>query len=360
MYTWVPLLVLFAVYALDRACQVPRPVWWVTVLVAASLAFYSHILAALVVPVLVLWFLLRRDRHPCALKGGVAVLAGLVLPYLPLLRWQLPLLLQHRETGFPRYSLGQMVRMLVTGWSAGIYQGSWGGSTGLWVIVLAFASSVLIGLVGLATGRRRTRLAQLVIWLVLPVIGIWLISLTGPIFTDRYLIWCAPAFYMLSAVGLGTLRRRWPLLAISLLILLLSASLHGLLMQMAYPIKPQFERVVEVVASRREQTDLLLFQIPYNHYVYAFYAGGEPERWAEAPYTNWRLSDGRYRVGNTYVAQEMARIVGDARRVWLVYSEVALWDERELVKAWLDTTCRADESYYFVGVSLFLYTCAPR
>ena len=316
MYTWVPFLVLLACYALDRACQTSRLVWWGMVLVAASLAFYSHILTALLVPVLVLWFLLCRDRHPRALVGGMLVLAGLVLPYLPLLQWQLPLLLQQRETGFPRYSLEQMAQMLLTGWSAGIYQGSWGGEAGLWVIVTAFALLVWAGLVRLALSRR-VRLVQLGVWLILPLLAVWLVSLRSPIFTDRYLIWSAPAFYILGGVGLDALRRRWPSLAAVLLALLMLINLHGL-----------------------------------------FYADGDLGRWAEAPYTNWQLPDGRYQVGESYVTQEMARIVGDTQRVWLVYSEAALWDARELVKAWLDTTCRTDEAYYFTGVSLFLYRCA--
>ena len=357
MYTWVPFLVLLACYALDRACQTSRLAWWGVVLVATSLAFYSHILTALLVPVLVLWFLLCRDRHPRAVVGGVLVLAGLVLPYLPLLRWQLPLLLQQRATGFPRYSLGQMIQMLLTGWSGGIYQGRWGGDAGLWAIVAAFALLVSVGLVRLALSRR-VRLVQLGVWLILPLLAVWLVSLRSPIFTDRYLIWSAPAFYILGGVGLDALRRRWPSLAAVLLALLMIVNLHGLLMQMAHPIKPQFERVVEVIAARRGQDDLLLFQIPYNHHVYAFYADGDLGRWAEAPYTNWQLPDGRYQVGESYVTQEMVRIVGDTQRVWLVYSEVALWDARELVKAWLDTTCRTDEAYYFTGVSLFLYRCA--
>ena len=125
MYTWVPLLTALALYALLRACERPRAVRWVAVWGATTLAIYSHILAALLIPVLALWFLLYPRRQRRAWAGGLAVLAGLTLPYLPLLRWQSALALMPRETGFPHRTLGQMIATLLESWSAGVYQGPW-------------------------------------------------------------------------------------------------------------------------------------------------------------------------------------------------------------------------------------------
>ena len=42
--------------------------------------------------------------------------------------------------------------------------------------------------------------------------------------------------------------------------------------------------------------------------------------------------------------------------VWFVYSEVLLWDDRELVKAWLDEHGTLVEQQGYVGVELFYYT----
>jgi hypothetical protein len=80
------------------------------VVVATSFAFYSHILAALLIPVEILWFLLypRRDRY--AWRGGVLALALLTLPYLPLLKWQAGLAFTTRQTGFPNYTFGRWRR----------------------------------------------------------------------------------------------------------------------------------------------------------------------------------------------------------------------------------------------------------
>jgi len=114
MYTLLPALALLAIYGLRRALSPSkgRAVeggswrWWAVQVVATSLAFYSHILAALLVPVQVLlcfaWWPQARNQW----RGALVSLICLTLPYLPLVVWQAPLMLQARETGFHPYTLG--------------------------------------------------------------------------------------------------------------------------------------------------------------------------------------------------------------------------------------------------------------
>src|SRR5690606_5198954 len=45
------------------------------------------------------------------------------------------------------------------------------------------------------------RWGMILSWVLLPVISIYAISLRQPIFTDRYVIWIAPAVMMLVALG---------------------------------------------------------------------------------------------------------------------------------------------------------------
>ena len=281
----------------------------------------------------------------------------LTAPYLPLLGWQVALLGKQRETGFPAYTLGQMVQMLFSGWTVGIYQGDVAGC-GLTGYVAVFVGALaLFGGGWLAVLRERWRVVvRLAGWLLLPVVAIWVVSLRGPIFTDRYLIWSAPAFYVLVGAGLAAVwpSRRWGAVLLALPVVALNG--FGLYQQAARPLKPQFEPAVRYIESHRVPNDLVLFQIPYNHFV-AFYYAGEPlEPWAEAPFTNWRAPDGGYKVGAAYVDGEMAALVAGYDDVWLVYSEVALWDERELVKAWLDGHGTLADWHSFVGVDVYQYT----
>jgi len=365
MYAWVPMLALIALYALDRACRTPRAVLWLTVFLATTLAIYSHILAALLMPVLGLWFLWHPSRARQAWAGALVVAAGLTLPYLPLLRWQAALAWMPRETGFPRYNLGEMAMALLNGWSVGIRQGAWARQEVLIAAMFLYGGLTLLGLLG--SPRRsvdgRTvwrRVLSLVTWLLLPLLGIWLLSLRGPIFTDRYLIWSAPAFYMLVALGVDRLWRwhtgpAW--LALGLLTLL---SVHGLWVQATDPIKPEFAQAAATVDAGWAAGDLLLFQIPYNRLVYEVYGAARDDDVAEAPYTNWRDAGGDYLVDGAYVGRELRRLVANRDRIWLIYSEARLWDDRELVKGWLDTTYDLAGATHYVGVSVLLYVRPAR
>ena len=131
MYTWVPMLVLLALYALDRACR-PRTHlrggWKGGVVARGAGGDESGVL----------------QPHPrgAADSGGGGVVraasaspsSGLArwvgragaadVPYLPLLGWQVELLSQTRETGYPDYTLWQMVLVLFSGWTVGVYRGS--------------------------------------------------------------------------------------------------------------------------------------------------------------------------------------------------------------------------------------------
>ncbi len=360
MYAWMPMLVLLALYALERALTRPTWQWWSVVAGATTLAIYSHLLAALLIPVEVLWFFLHQDRDPRAWRGGVIVLASLTLPYLPLLRWQLPLLFQVRQTGFPPYTLWEMIGVLFNSWSTGML--TYVPRAVRWQMLYQafFGITFFIGLIGLLVRRQWHTLSKLTLWLTVPVLTLWLISLRGPIFTDRYLIWLSPAFYILVAQGislLGEHRRYLTALLLTAALLLDGSADYG---QAVTPIKPQFDRVAAYLTDHRQPDEPLVFQIPYNHYVTDYYLAHQSppqslDPWVAAPYTNWRLPDGSYRVGEGYVDEQMRTLLGAASRAWLIYSEVELWDDRELVKAWLDAHGTILTQEPFHGVTVYQY-----
>jgi 4-amino-4-deoxy-L-arabinose transferase-like glycosyltransferase len=359
MYTWVPALVLAALYAVDRLCRRGRWTWWIVAFVSTLLAIYSHILAALLLPVAGAWFLLRRRWRPPARVGlwiaGLALLMLLAILYRPLLSWQLPLAFQQRETGYASRTLAEMAQILISGWSTGIT--GWGQP---W-LTIGMAAVALTGSVSLFVRRRVRRLIALLIWLAGPLIAVWFVSLRGPIFTDRYLIWSAPAFYLLVGAGLDQIARwleRGPVDGLRFLLLVLLAFMLigdgvNLYRQVVRPIKPQFREATRYLYARRAPDALLLFQIPYNHIVVGYYAPAPLDPWAEAPYTNWRSDDGSYQVQAGDVADQMRELTAGYEEVWLIYSEATMWDERELVKAWLETHGNLVEERHFHLVELY-------
>ncbi len=365
MYTFVPLLVLLALYALDRACTRPRWYWWVTVLISISLGVYSHLLVALLIPVALLWFIVRPQKSKRAWMGAVIVLALLVLPYLPLLSWIVPelrrvLVLGDMNTGYPTYTLKEMLIILLNAWSSGI--------SGWYHTLTAVLFGILfsVGLITLILQRKISLLLSLSAWLALPLLAIWLISLRRPMFTDRYLIWCAPAFYLALGNGIASLGGiRFPgikkqrTLSIVLLACMIGLDIGNIHQQATVPVKPEFHKAAAYLRDNREPDELLLFQIPYNHIVFDYYYSPALAPWAEAPFTNWHRPDGSYLKGVDYVDAEMQRLIQDKTGVWLVYSEVSLWDDRELVKQWLDTHGQCLDKVHFHLVSLYHYTLSP-
>lgn len=355
MYTWVVVVVLLALYALCRAARDQRLRWWLLLIDTCLVLFYSHVLGPLLVPVLGVWGIyFFRDKHRVWLRLLGAGLSMVVLSW-PLWRWQVRTAFLVRETGFPRYTLGEMVGILLNGWCAGIYQaGLLDGKLALYSLGLF----VLLGVAGAVTlwvWRRPGIFVLLLVWMGIPLGILWAISLNSPLFTDRYLIWCAPALYLLVGVGIVGLGQLEKWLTPILLAGLLTFNVLGLYAQSNYAIKPEFPQAIAYLREHDAPNTLLVFQIPYNHHVVAYYAPDLLLPWVEAPFTNWRLADGSYQVGPGYVDEQLRTSLGAYQDVWLVYSEVPTWDDRDLVRAWFDTHAQLVDRQDYFGVILYRY-----
>jgi len=361
MYTLVPALAMLAIYGLRRAVEGDGWRWWVVQIVATSLAFYSHILAALLIPVQVLLYLSWWPQARRQWINGLCSLACLTLPYLPLAVWQAPLVLQARETGFHPYALGEMVEILLNGWSTGILNWGWPWGT---VLMGALAAWGLLDPLGTAPVRHRLALLG---WLAVPLVAVWLVSLRQPLFTDRYLIWTAPAFYLLVALGLVSLVRlgglaRWALLralgraaVVSLVCAVLVVDGVNLWRQATVPIKSDFRAAAAYVAGRYTPGELLVFQIPYARYTFDYYFPVEAYPWAEGSYTNHRTPDGSYLMSERDVERQMQEMVGSQPAVWLIVTEMEMWDQRGLVRAWLEANMRRADEAHFARVDVYRY-----
>jgi len=398
MYTLVLTLALLAVYA--QTVGLRRAVgeegwrrfsfsWGAVQVIATSLAFYAHILAALLIPVQVLLYLAWWPRSRRQWAGTLVSLICLTLPYLPLVAWQAPLVLQARETGFYPYTLDEMAEVLLNGWSLGIL--SWGRPWGVILMGTLAAWGLVSPLFLFSPSRRggRGRLA-LVCWLVIPLPIVWLISLRQPLFTDRYLVWTAPAFYLLVALGLASLRRcggwsRWAVMLLASIILVFDGV--NLWQQATVPIKSDFRAAAAYIADYRtsdepavlQATDgpiekytfkcylplvvarhpildeLIVFQIPYGRYTFDYYFPEEEYPWAEGLYTNHCASDGSHLMSEQEAAYRMREMTTGYDVVWLVATETVTWDQRGLVQAWLETNAQRVDEAHFTQVDVYRY-----
>jgi mannosyltransferase len=368
------LVVALALLSMERYLSaLERGGWhrWGLYVGATSLLFYVHFVAVLIVPAQALVFLtIRGEVRRARWKGWLASLGALVLPYLPLLAWQWPLLQAAGETGYPFVPLHDMVLSLLASYSLGVLQ------PGMPWALLPFVALLLA--VGLRwKGPARRDLAYALPWLVVPVAGLFLISLLRPIYTARYLIFVLPAYLLLLAAGLQAIARESRFVAAGLLVAVLALNGWGLGLQAGTPLKADFRAATAYLSAHRQPGDLLLFQIPYGRHSYEYYllrqatAAARPSRLpsrrgfqvflplvfaggsqaypgAEGLYTNAGMAPEE-------AARQMAALTAGHRGVWLVSSEAWLWDERGLVQAWLDEHAARAREAHFVRVDLYYY-----
>ena len=374
MYALVVVLVLLSMECYLAALE--RGGWrrWLLYVAFASVAFYVHLIAALMIPVqMLMLFFMGSEIRKARWKPWLASMAALTLPYLPLVRWQLPMLRAGGSTGYAFVPLREMLTSMLTSYSLGVVQRATIGSVALFVGLLLAA-----GLLWKGYRSRLASLAALACWLFLPVLGFYLITLVRPMYTARYLIFVAPAYLLLLAAGVVAVARLSKWLAGLWLVALLVVNGMGVWLQARTPYKADFRDATAYLVSRLEPGDLLLFQIPYGRYSFDYYYqrylatqaeppnAGMPSsdggfqifvptvsssasyRWADGPYTNAGMDAGQ-------VERTMAAMTAGSRVVWLIATEVPLWDERGLAQAWLDEHGTITDVAEFVRVAVTRY-----
>ncbi|MCB0771375.1 MAG: glycosyltransferase family 39 protein, partial [Flavobacteriales bacterium] len=79
--------------------------------------------------------------------------------------------------------------------------------------VLAVALLLVIGIAAIRTRTRKPGMMLGLLWTFVPLVGMFLVSFSVPMFLDRYLVYAAPGFCLLSAIALSTFlpegRFRW-------------------------------------------------------------------------------------------------------------------------------------------------------
>jgi 4-amino-4-deoxy-L-arabinose transferase-like glycosyltransferase len=383
MYAVVGALALAATWAWLRGVE--RGGWkpWLAYWLLVTLAIYVHLLTVLIVPLHLLWFALAWPQSKRRWRGYALALAGLTLPYLPLALWQWDMLMAaQRVTGFHYVPLPQMLRALALNHARGFLP----TESLLLVAPLLFlaAAGILLGWAELdPVGRgdappRATpflsgwrRHLMIVAWLCLPVLLIWLLSLRQPVYTDRYVLWVAPAVMLLVALGAQAVRSNLgraglPIAALLCLYvagLWLAAGWH----QKTTVIKYDLRAAVRAVSARRDQADLLILQIPHMEWAYRYYSGDQGTapfagsearlgRWAGGLWTNDGAPD---EVVLPRVEAEMAQMTRGVDEVWLLLSEPEMWDARRLTDAWLNAHAALVESADFHGAQVRRYRFEP-
>ena len=343
MYAMVSALSLLAMLCLWRGLSGEGTKYWVGFVLAASLAFYIHMLSALMIGVYAAALPIFWPDFRHRWRGWLLSLGLLTLPYLPLAAWQLPWMVRTFDTGHPEYSLRQILSLLLNLYTRGVAQ------VGGWIVPVLFLFALLMGIFGPRETVRHDvrRRLFLAVWLGLPVGLVYLVSLRVPVFEPRYLIFIAPAFYLLVALGIERLQRLSIFLAGTTLAVMLSFNLLGMAVQATQPLKSDFRGAAAYVAVRRGAGEPILFQIPYGRHTFDYYFG-EGYTALEGPWTNGGQ-------GAAQVGAELSGLLAGYDSVWYVQSESQLWDARGLTQVWLTEHGRAVDMARFALVDVWRY-----
>lgn len=340
MYASVMALGLLSVYLYLRALDEGRWQWWVGHVVVTSLMMYTHTLAVLILLPQALWFVLDRRRYRAQWRGWLADMAALTLPYLPLAIWQVPTLLSDFQTGHPFYSLDKMVHILFLAFSRGVAT-PWGPLS-----MAVFLLLLLCGLLLRGPDGYRGVLA-LALWLAVPILAVYFISLGMPIFTDRYLIYVTPAYALLVGRGLVAIGRQWRPAQVLIAILLVIFLAQGWWTQATQPIKSDFRGAARLVAQSHQHGDSIIFQIPYGRYTFEYYYR-QPLEGAEGLYTNHGMSEAEADL-------HMRAMTTGRSAVWLIGTEMEMWDRRHLVLHWLQAHGRQTQEIGLARVTVWRF-----
>ncbi|OQY36438.1 MAG: hypothetical protein B6243_03190 [Anaerolineaceae bacterium 4572_5.2] len=306
----------------------------------------------------------------------------MTLPYLPLLLWQAPLLMAGNHTGHPFYPLPEQTRLLAHFYSAGILNSQYS-----LYLMTGFTFLLLLGLfLPPPNTSTRSRL-QLAIWLFFPPMIVYLISLRVRVFEDRYLIYIAPAFYLLAALGAAVIFTRWRAAGYAVLSLLMVFNLWSIYQQATNPIKADFRAAATYILTTNLQPPTISFQSPipgkagqtlsnlqsssYPHRIYLPFIARSPAPptvMIQMPYLQYtfdyyypqpyHLLEGVWSNDNrpeVEVDWEMTSKLSGVSQFWLVVSEEDYWDSRHLTRNWLNENAILQDEAHFVGVDVYNY-----
>ncbi len=311
----------FFVRGIGLRSPAPR-LCWTAYTVVTALAAYSNFWAALVPlgQALSLAFL-PPGRIPWrrVLTAAVA-LAVLLIP--------LGLLIQSTDSAGVNWAAGSSAGHLFTRIRSSVPHAA--------IDFLVFAATVAVVVV-LVLLRRRREIGDFfarqwavfftACWLVVPVAAVVMLSLVDrPLFVVRYLMVSLPPALMLVAVGIvrvaSLARRRATAVALTLLIVVVVASLVGVAQWYSQGGPQDFRSAVSYIADRAQPGDGMLIYAPYERVPVEWYMAGQPAARAKVhpvyPAKAWGV-DPLYFDGSVSLRpSDVARTAPNYGRIWFV------------------------------------------
>jgi mannosyltransferase len=314
---------------------------------AAMLATHYLGFLVLLVELVVFFSFLRRARW---WRVAIPVL-GVILIALPILYYGFSTLPKGEMAGFRFIPLLELLRDVSNSFSLGISVKAKQVLAVHWV----FRSIFLIGsltIVWRAFRPLSPKALSALIYLFVPVFSIYLLSHVQPAYMNiRHLMAASPAFYLILAVGLVTIKSKWPLIFASCLALMVVGSAHST-QQYFYNekyAKDDHRAWGEYLKAHAQPGDIIVVDPPHISQLYRYYAdAGLP--WTGLP---------RLVSPDEDTVSALEVLMTEYDRIWLAFSYTPPWgDPERLPKKWLEENAfLVDERNFHSYASLVQTFC---
>ncbi|MFN8634668.1 MAG: glycosyltransferase family 39 protein [Chloroflexota bacterium] len=357
-YTMWALLVTLSWDALLDALDTGRRSAWLRYVAFTTLAFYAHFFTvfAIFAQVAVVTVRVRPSEWKAMVRCGVGV-GVLCLPFVPffLANDDGSQILHVRPSGLPE--LIELFRLFA-------------GSTPL--LLMAYGG---LGLVGAAVHVARAfrhrdrqgvgRALIPLLWLLVPILTIFLLSYVKPMFKERYLFAAMPAFPLLAAVGVMALRLRLAQVAAGLVVV--GLSLVPLVSGLEIRQNENWRGAVAYLQESSQPDDGWVFISKRGQLGYEYYAGwlsggrpgaARPDFLESFDWIDLANSQEYYRA-ITSGTSRLPDFTSRHPRIWLVLSHefdsTFDGDTSEAVKSWLTRRGYAARQRSFQNIRVILY-----
>jgi 4-amino-4-deoxy-L-arabinose transferase-like glycosyltransferase len=347
-YALVVLLVTLSSSFFVRAIQRQTRIDWVCYVLTATLASYSHFFAWLVVGSqwLSLLALPRREVPWRRFAVSAAAIALFSAPLVAAIRSDN----NDHLSWIPRADFSKLYELFVE--FAGL---SKKGLPIFAVVCLVAAFFVMRDRRKVPSPYERWHIVLLLVWLFMPVLVTFGLSQWRPIFVDRFLIVCLPAFLVLFAAALSRIPSRT---AVALLLsVILGSEARAIAMYEEKLTKQDWRGASEYILSQDKPTDGFLFYVPWGEIGFDYYSRLARHAWEAHALVHGAADPSGKR--DTPGATLPLNLHQQFPRVWLVrallYSS-QLEQDGQTLKRNLEGQYRQVEERSFRGVEVTLYS----
>ena len=190
---------------------------------------------------------------------------------------------------------------------------------------------IVVAILILLARRNRERAAFLLLYIVIPTLALYVLSIGRPLFLERYLNGIAPAYYLVLAIGLAALwqwQSRWRVVAIGIPSLLLVASsvfaFWNFQFDPAYAKAPDWRGLTQQITA--QPGDIVVQNFTEMSPLYYL---GTTIPLTTLPKDYWYTPTDEKRL---------QQLNNDYRRIWFIPAAPDQWDSDHLVEKFLAHT----------------------